>query len=189
MTPTEELRAEHEGILLVLRVLEKLSEKIVAGDPVPTEHLRQIVEFLQVFADKCHHGKEEDILFPALEEAGVPRSGGPIGVMLSEHDRGRHFIGDIVDLLRSHENGSEGSLMLLTTPVLQYIDLLRSHIWKENNVLFPLAEEKIAAGKQKSIAEEFEKFEEEKIGTGKHEAFHAMLDELARVYLEEGAAE
>lgn len=188
MTPTEELRAEHEGILLVLDVLEKMSERIIAGQGVPVQHLREIVEFLQVFADKCHHGKEEGVLFPALEAAGIPRNGGPIGVMLSEHERGRHFIGDIARLLDAHASGSEGSLVLLTTPVLQYIDLLRSHIWKENNVLFPLADEKITAGEQARIAEEFEKFEHEKIGAGRHEQFHAMLDDLARAYLKEEKA-
>ncbi|MCE5337012.1 MAG: hemerythrin domain-containing protein [Desulfobacteraceae bacterium] len=185
MTPTEELRAEHEGILLVLDVLEKISEKILAGETVPTDHLRQILEFLRVFVDQCHHGKEEDILFPALEEAGIPRQGGPIGVMLSEHDRGRNFIRDIARLIEAHESGNPESLVLLTTPVLQYADLLRSHIWKENNVLFPIAEDKIRPEKQESIANEFEKFEKEKIGPGRHEEFHAMLDNMARTYLEE----
>ena len=183
MKPTEELKAEHEGIMVILDVLDRISEKIVAGAAVPMEHLDQIVEFLQVFVDKCHHGKEEDILFPAMAEAGIPVTDGPIGVMLSEHDRGRKFAGEMKTLLQSHRSGGAVSLVVLTTPALQYTDLLRSHIWKENNVLFPMADQKLSEEKQEWISEEFEKLEREKIGVGRHEAFHAMLDNLSRVYL------
>ncbi len=183
MKPTEELRAEHEGIVLILDVLEKISENITSGEAVQMEHIKQILDFLQVFVDKCHHGKEEDILFPALEEAGVPNVGGPIGVMLSEHDRGRKFIGDMNTLIRSHEAGNTEALLIFTTPALQYMDLLRSHIWKENSVLFPMADEKLSEAKQEEISREFERLEEERIGVGKHEAYHAMLKELSNTYL------
>jgi hemerythrin-like domain-containing protein len=184
MKPTEELKAEHEGILVILDVLDRISEKIIAGVTLPVEHLEQIIEFLQIFVDKCHHGKEEDILFPAMVEAGIPVADGPISVMLSEHDRGRRFTGEMKTLLQSHRSGGAGSpLMVLTTPALQYTDLLRSHIWKENNVLFPLADEELSEEKQEVIAREFEKLERERIGVGRHEAFHAMLEDLSRVYL------
>lgn len=79
MKPIEELRAEHEGILTVLRIMGKICERVSSGKPVPWEHMEGIVEFLRVFADQCHHGKEEDVLFPALERAGIAREGGPIG--------------------------------------------------------------------------------------------------------------
>jgi hemerythrin-like domain-containing protein len=183
MKPTEELKAEHEGIMVILDVLDRISEKIVAAADVPTEHLDQIIEFLQVFVDKCHHGKEEDILFPAMEEAGIPVADGPIGVMLSEHDRGRRFTGEMKTLLQSHRGGGAGSLVVFTTPALQYTDLLRSHMWKENNVLFPMADEKLSEEKQALISQEFDKLEREKIGVGRHEAFHAMIEDLSRVYL------
>ena len=77
----------------MLDILERMSEKIVAGESVPTDHLEQVLDFLEVFADKCHHGKEkEKLLFAAMEEAGVPKEGGPLAAMFSEHDRGRQFI-------------------------------------------------------------------------------------------------
>ena len=73
MNATDQLRAEHEGILTMLQILERISEQMNSGKQADTAHLGKIVEFLQVFADKCHHGKEEDILFPALEKVGIPR--------------------------------------------------------------------------------------------------------------------
>lgn len=183
MRPTEELTAEHDGILVVLEVLERICEKIVSAESVPIGHIEQIVEFFQIFVDKCHHGKEEDILFPAMEAAGVPKENGPIGVMLSEHDRGRRFAAEINDLVKAYLGGETGSLQVLTNPALQYADLLKSHIWKENNVLFPIADHELDKSEQERISREFEKLERERIGPGRHEAFHQMIDALSAAYL------
>ena len=183
MRPTEELKAEHEGIRKILDVLESISSKIVSGDGVPVAHIEQIIEFLRVFVDKCHHGKEEGILFPAMEAAGVPREGGPIAVMLSEHDRGRRLTAEMNQFVQAFGSGETNSLLVFTTPALQYSDLLKSHIWKENNVLFPLADERLPDHEHQRISGEFERLEREKIGPGKHEAFHKMIDTLTEIYL------
>jgi len=183
MKPIEDLKSEHEGILLMLDVLETMSEKIVAGKSIATDHLKQVIDFFQVFVDKCHHGKEERLLFGAMKEAGVPREGGPIGVMLSEHGRGRQFIAEMKNLLNSYEKGESGALVVLTTPALQYVNLLRSHIWKENNVLFPMAEKTVSSAKLELIGEQFDRFEKEEIGQGTHESFHEMIDKFSKIYL------
>jgi hemerythrin-like domain-containing protein len=183
MKPIEDLKAEHEGILLMLDILERMSERIVAGKSVPIDHLKQVLDFLQVFADKCHHGKEERLLFSAMEAAGIPKEGGPLAVMLSEHGRGRLFVGEMKNLASSYEKGESGALLVFTTPALQYVNLLRSHIWKENNVLFPMAEKAVPADKMKLIEEQFDRFEKEEIGQGTHEAFHEMIDKLSKIYL------
>ena len=92
MTPAEQLREEHQGITLMLKILEKVCAKMEAQGKVNPDHLERIVEFFRIFADKCHHGKEEDLLFPEMEKAGIPREKGPIGVMLAEHSQGRGFV-------------------------------------------------------------------------------------------------
>ena len=92
MKPTDQLKDEHKGISLMLQILGKVCEQIEAGIQISTEHLEKIVDFFKVFVDTCHHGKEEDLLFPAMEEAGIPREGGPIGVLLSEHEQGRGYV-------------------------------------------------------------------------------------------------
>ena len=65
-TPTMDLIEEHGGIMLMLSVMKKVTDKLKAGEEVKKEHLDKILEFLTNFADKCHHGKEEDMLFPEL---------------------------------------------------------------------------------------------------------------------------
>ena len=76
------LRQEHEAILKVLGAAEEAARRIDSGGPVRREALSGLSEFFRLFADKCHHGKEEDLLFPLLESHGMPRSGGPTGVMM-----------------------------------------------------------------------------------------------------------
>ena len=76
-----------------------------------------------------------------------------------------------------------GALVVLTTPALQYVNLLRSHIWKENNVLFPMAEKAVPAAKLELLGEQFDGFEKEEAGEGTHEAFHEMIEKFSKIYL------
>ena len=80
---SEELRCEHELIKKALNLLEDIASGIVQKVKPDVSDLTELINFVIVFADKCHHGKEEDLYFPSLEEAGIPNHGGPIGVMLS----------------------------------------------------------------------------------------------------------
>ncbi len=182
MKATDQLRAEHDGILTMLQILERITEQMGSGKEANLDHLDQIVEFLQVFADKCHHGKEEDFLFPALEKVGIPRQGGPIGVMLSDHDQGRKYIRAMREALEELKKGRDGK-DAFAGAARGYIELLRSHIMKENDVLFVMGDRNLPEEQQSRLLEDFETLEKEKIGVGKHEAFHRLMDELGSVYL------
>ena len=183
MKATDELRKEHEGIELMLRVLQTVAEKFKSGEGVNTEHLDGILEFLSIFVDKCHHGKEEEFLFPALEVEGMPREGGPIGVILSEHEQGRKLVARLKDAVidyKSEDNANASSVQLI---INEYVTLLTQHIAKENTVLFPMANSKLDSNKDTELFEAFEQLERERIGVGKHDEFHALLDQLQNTYL------
>ena len=182
MNATKQLRAEHEGILTMLEILEKISGQMASGKAANLDHLEKIIEFLSVFADQCHHGKEENILFPALEKMGIPREGGPIGVMLNEHDQGREHIRAMRKALGELKEGRDGAEDFVRA-AKGYIELLRNHILKENDVLFVMAEESLSGEEQKRLSDAFETMEREKIGVGRHEAFHRLMDELTGIYL------
>ena len=183
MTATEQLRAEHEGIRLMLRILEKYCAKLEGGEAVDPEDGERMVEFIRVFADRCHHEKEEGLLFPSMERHGIPREGGPIGVMLHEHEAGRAFVRGMVEALEKFRGGDKGAGSAFVENARGYIQLLSAHIEKENQVLFPMADMRLTAGEQTELAEAFETVETEKIGAGKHEEFHALLDRLREIYL------
>lgn len=128
-TPTDTLRAEHEVILRALDVLDAAAERQASG-PVPDSFWPEIVHWLRSFADVNHHAKEETSLFPAMQKAGVPSEGGPIGVMLAEHTEGRRLI----QAMATGEGNARANA------ARQYARLLRGHIDKENNVLFMIAD-------------------------------------------------
>jgi hemerythrin-like domain-containing protein len=182
MQATQVLVHEHDVIRQALAVLEAVTRKIVAGEPVPPEELDGLLEFFSAFADGCHHAKEEGILFPALEASGIPREGGPIGVLLGEHVVGRSLVramrGEVPSLGDSAEARDH-----FAGAAREYVALLEQHIAKENEVLFRLAEQTLSAEQDREITQAFDRHEREEMGPGVHERFHRVLDELAAAHL------
>jgi hemerythrin-like domain-containing protein len=176
MTPTEELRHEHDIILLVLSGAEK--EALSGGSPDRVV-FREMVDFFINFVDRCHHGKEEKHLFPLLEVRGIPREGGPIGVMLAEHTEGRQLVRNLDDGLSRLETGNGRDASTLKTNLLGYVKLLRSHIEKENAILFAMADNVLTAGDREKLSKAFAKVESEEMGEGVHEKYHEMAHRLA----------
>ncbi len=181
MTATQQLRKEHQAIRLALILLDTIRHKIEKEGNVEIEKLEKLSEFFSLFADKCHHGKEENMLFPELERVGIPREGGPIEVMLNEHEIGRDYLRILRENINSYKNNPNPSIAEKITEAMKgYIDLLEQHIYKENNILFVMAEMHLAEKTQKELFDKFEEFELREIGLGKHEELHHMLNELKK---------
>jgi hemerythrin-like domain-containing protein len=87
------------------------------------------LKFFQIFADKCHHGKEENSLFPLLEVRGVPREGGPIEVMLYEHQLGRSYVKAMRESLEVFDKILDAKTKFISNS-LNYVALLRNHIYR-----------------------------------------------------------
>ncbi len=150
-TPTDVLREEHRVILRALGVLEAAAARLAGGRPLPEGWWPEVIGLLRTFADKNHHAKEETSLFPAMVKAGVPSVGGPIEVMLEEHQRGRA-------LVRAMEAGEAAAR---AAKAREYVTLLREHIDKENGVLFPLADAVLDEAAQRALQREFDAVEAE----------------------------
>ncbi len=183
MTPRQQLKDEHEGILLMLEILGKACERLEKKQKLNENHLEQMVDFFKIFADKCHHGKEEDLLFPELEKAGIPKERGPIGVMLAEHVQGRGFIRGMGESLARLKRGEKNASADFAKNARDYITLLTQHIQKENNVLFPMGDRALPEAKKDELVEKFEDLERDRIGLGTHEKFHELLHQFKEIYL------
>ncbi len=181
MKPTDVLKNEHVHIKEMLSILNKILGKIGRGQNVPVEDLLNVLNFIKVFADKCHHGKEENILFPAMEEAGIPRYSGPIGVMLIEHEEGRRYVKAMSEAVEEYKNGSLNALEKFMENAGNYISLLEQHIWKEDNILFNLADENISDRVKMELIEKFEEFEVKEIGE-EHKKQLKILQALKEKY-------
>ncbi len=182
MKPTEELIAEHKAVLVALEILEKVETAIAAGSDDAPQHLGQLIDFFRGFVDRCHHGKEEDVLFPELEKRGLLRDGGPIGVMLAEHEIGRKYIRGMSEGLDRLRQGDRGAVNAIRENSTGYRELLNTHIYKENSILFPMADRFLNDDDAAKIIDRFEEIERDRVGVGKHEAYHEMLHSLKELY-------
>ncbi|MDH5760526.1 MAG: hemerythrin domain-containing protein [Gemmatimonadota bacterium] len=155
-TPTRILRDQHVNILRIASILEE----VLATEPEPGafdyDAVGDCVSFIRLYADALHHGKEEDLLFPELEARGMSRQAGPIAVMLYEHEQGRAFAKAMADALEPARAGDADAQARLRHAGLGYVDLIRAHIGKEDNILFQMADQLIDAPGCRTLCQAYE---------------------------------
>ncbi|HBB37112.1 MAG: Cytoplasmic protein [Candidatus Moranbacteria bacterium GW2011_GWC1_45_18] len=176
MKPIAELAAEHGPIKLMLRVLEKICKKIEAGEAVPVEHLERAVVFIREFADKCHHGKEENLLFPAMKEKQIADEISLIEELIEEHKAARNFARGMAEGIEAKNLGR------FSENARGYISLLDRHIDKENNVLFPMADTSLSEEKKNELEAGFENVEKNVVGVGRHKELQGLIHQLKEIY-------
>jgi hemerythrin-like domain-containing protein len=180
MSATENLKEEHQIILRMIKILKVASEKLEAGQQIDIDVFRKAVEFIQTFADRCHHGKEQDTLFPFMAQRGFSTTDGPIAVMLMEHEQGRRYVKGLSEALNRYESGDKDAHQAITQNALGYAELLEQHIYKEDNILYPMGDRVLTPNDNRELLEKFEKIENEIIGKGKHEHYLNMISELEK---------
>jgi hemerythrin-like domain-containing protein len=188
MRPTDVLMNEHRVIEQVLGCLERIADRCTFLGELDAESARQALDFFRNFADRCHHGKEERQLFPLLEARGVPRDGGPTGVMLAEHDEGRRLLAEMAEAVEADDPDR------FAENARGYAELLRQHILKEDHRLFVLADLVLSDADRQGLLHAFGRVERDEMGAGTHEKYLKLADELAlrwgvpRSYREPAAA-
>ena len=182
MKPTEILSSEHRVIEQVLNCLEAIARQAKSAGRLDGPSAKEALAFFRNFADRCHHGKEEAHLFPALEAKGFPRDGGPTGVMLYEHEQGRTHLRGMEETLEAAAAGNADSLQLFVAHAGVYVSLLREHIYKEDHILFSLADRVFADEDQQELLAAFGKVEADEMGTGTHARYLQIAQDLAKRY-------
>jgi hemerythrin-like domain-containing protein len=182
MDAIETLMNEHRVIESVLDALVGFADEVRRKGSTEKEELARFVEFIRGFADACHHGKEEGVLFVAMVRHGFPREGGPIAVMLQEHDEGRAMVGVLKAHAEQEAAWSDADRQEIADAAFGFSDMLRHHIQKEDGVLYPMAEQHLPPDALQAVSEDCERFEAEKTGSGEHERFHALAESLVARY-------
>lgn len=154
------LKHEHRVIERALRALDGMCMKLAGRGPVPPEALNELIDFITTFADHYHHGKEEKFLFPALERRGIPREGGPLGVMEHEHQVERKLITELRYSADAYREGDEKAARTFVEAARAYLSLLVSHIEKEDSVLFRIGEEILDDEDKAALAKSFSETDE-----------------------------
>ena len=180
MLATDELKQEHRIIERMLTVIDAAAYKQRLGRDLPPHFFPLVVDFVRNFADRCHHGKEEDNLFPAMEKRGIPGQDGPIGMMLVEHDRGRLYVRDMEEAGNCFASGDVAAVKAAIGNAVGYSELLRQHIYKEDSILYKIADQVLTASDDKELMARFAEVERERMGPGKHAEYLKLVEELER---------
>ena len=178
----EVLMNEHRLIEQVLGSLETFASQVEEGLAPERPVLTDYGTFLRGFADSCHHGKEEDILFQRMVERGFPRETGPVAVMLYEHEVGRGH----VSALRQVGDGTGPLTAVETRVVLEnagaFIPLLRAHILKEDRILYPMAVRLLTGPEMDAMETDFAAFEARMRADGSYDRLHGLADRLTAAF-------
>lgn len=176
--PVNELKAEHQIILRVIRALANGLDEFERSGDFPAGFFQKCVTFIRLFADACHHGKEEDLLFPVLESRGIPRDGGPIGVMLYEHQVGRKLTKEMAAALDALPSDGPSAKTKFVQNARQYVDLLTNHIFKEDNVLFNMGARIMSTDDRTTLERDFCSVNCKVFEGHRREQLHQLADEI-----------
>ena len=153
---TQVLVDEHQLILRMIGLLEKNAPETMAGRYLNWQFYLDGIDFIRNYADRFHHAKEEDVLFTALVDNGMPKENSPVAAMLLEHDQGRGYVRSMDAAVQEAQAGRTDACRLIAANALAYAALLRDHIDKEDTILYPLAERVIPETMRAAIQEGYQ---------------------------------
>ena len=172
---TQRLKDEHQLILRMLTLLERNARLTEEGSFKDYRFYLDGVDFIRNYADRFHHAKEEDVLFEALVANGMPRENSPVAAMLMEHDLGRAFVKGMEEAATRALNGEAGQEEAIVANARGYLELLREHIAKEDQILYPLAERVLPEGVRPEILEKYRKAEQ-RSAEGLEEHYRSVVE-------------
>ncbi|WP_136516259.1 hemerythrin domain-containing protein [Geomonas edaphica] len=172
---TQRLKDEHQLILRMLALLEKNARLTEEGTFKDYQFYLDGVDFIRNYADRFHHAKEEDVLFEALVANGMPRANSPVAAMLMEHDLGRAFVKGMEEAATRALNGEAGQEEAIVSNARGYLELLREHIGKEDDILYPLAERVLPEGVRPEIVAKYQAAEEKAV-KGLEEHYRSVVE-------------
>lgn len=174
--PIQFLVTEHEVITSVLDAVEAMAQR--GDEEFEQTFFEKAFDFFPTFADKFHHAKEEDLLFPLLEARGIPREGGPIGCMLADHDEGRAHVGAVREALKRTAEGDSEARAIVRNEALAYVNLLHQHIIKENTILYVVGDQQLTSLDKEELLQKFDQASNEVLPFAVREKYLALAREL-----------
>jgi hemerythrin-like domain-containing protein len=136
---SQSLISDHRLIERILNAVAVESDKVERGKSLNDIFVRNVLDFVHKFADGIHHCKEETILFPRMEKAGIPRDGEPLGALRVEHDRLRRTVAAIESMIDSAAGGNGEAAQALNRALQGCVAVWRSHMQWEEHILLPMA--------------------------------------------------
>jgi DUF438 domain-containing protein len=173
------LVAEHEMIERAMAVLKINLEKIDEAIKTPLQ-MQRAIDFLLEFGDKVHNTKEEKFLFPLMGQKGMPVEGGPIGVMLMEHDAERNLLQRMMGELPNLVDATPVKRQKFAADGFEYLTIRAEHIWKENDVLYAMGRKVFTDEENTSLLDAFKTLDQQTYGDTAREHYAQMLAEVEK---------
>ena len=179
MNSIELMVNEHKNIKRMLAVIRKYCFKVLKNQQLDYNDFYRIIDFVRNYADKHHHGKEEDYLFNRMiEEIKGPTEKLVKHGMLVEHDLGRLYMQNLEKALKALENGEEEAKIDIIANAVSYTDLLYRHIEKEDDVVYKFAERNLSKESLKKLDEDCKRIEKEAKEKGIQDKYINLMYEL-----------
>ncbi len=168
------LMNDHAIIEKALVILERQLEKKKKN----WQGIQTLLDVLWDYGETCHNMKEEKVYFPLLLERGLPPQG-PIAVMLAEHEKERQYLTQLKEIALTSEKTDE-TISKFIDLFTEYSALTKDHIWKENDILYPMGRKFVQPEDIPYLASEFKRIEQESLGVGAYTRFKTLVDAMEK---------
>jgi DUF438 domain-containing protein len=168
------LMDDHSIIEKALVIIERQLEK----NKKNWSAISTLLDVLWDYGETCHNMKEEKVYFPLLLERGMPPQG-PVAVMLAEHQKERDYLNKLKSLLPEAKQNKELE-QEFSNIFGEYSALTKDHIWKENDILYPMGRKFVQPDDVPYLATEFKRIEQESLGVGAFTRYKTLVDALEK---------
>jgi hemerythrin-like domain-containing protein len=175
MKPRGPLMIEHRLIEKMFELVRKEIRQIEERQQADPIFIDTTVDFIRTYADRTHHGKEEDILFRDLEKKDIAELDKKImQELIDEHKYGRKTVKQLVEAKERYLQGQTDALQVILDKLNVLVNFYPEHIEKEDKVFFPSSERYFSQEEQDAMLEEFWEFDKEMI----HEKYRSLVKQL-----------
>jgi len=182
MTPTENLIKEHKEINELLEIMSKIAAKIKSKDVFYPTDVEEIIDYLIIIIDKSHQGKEDEVFYPELMSTGISKETEPLSIINYEHVLAKRYLKEISSCVVNCKIGNDFSGDLLADSLTNYVIVIQNHIKREEEIVFPIANEVFSEEKQHEILQRFEVIDQQNITHSFLERFNKLLNKLKSKY-------
>jgi hemerythrin-like domain-containing protein len=158
--PIGPLMIEHRLIERMISVMGKETEQIRTSGAANPKFIDTAVNFIRIYADQCHHGKEEKILFRDLEKKKLePDDKRVMDELIQDHVLGRELTGQLFEAKNRYEAGDRAALETIIETMQQLVDFYPKHIEKEDKIFFKSSMKYFTTAEKTAMLEEEYEFD------------------------------
>ncbi len=169
------LMIEHRLIERMLAIIQNMLDLVEQTKKIDPQFVDQAVDFIQTYADRTHHGKEEDILFRELMNKELSAADSKVmDELLEEHIFGRSTTAALVKANALYRNGDTAALADIASCLRTLVEFYPRHIEKEDKIFFPASRAYFTEDEDQAMLAKFMEFDRAMI----HEKYTSVVDKL-----------